>query len=709
MQRFLSVLSSALLGLFVLVAVPTAASAELSSTPTTSWGVSGLVTGSRTDTIRSEVWAIEQIGNRLYVGGRFTHVTNGNTAIPQPYLAAFNATTGEYIPGFDPQLNNAVYALEAAPDGSKLFVGGSFNRVEGNYTSALVALDPIDGSLDSWSGRVGGYSLVRNLDLVGADLYASGSFSQVKSSAGTTQASRVGRWNWQTGIHDASWLPNVTGGSVWGIAVSENADRVYLAGYFTAVNGVSATGGFKAVRKSDGENATGVQPFKINTANVSRQYAYDVVTVNGLVFVGGSEHYVQVLNESDLSLRKFHMSQPSRGDYQDLEVVGDRVYAGCHCRLSSYIESADGVLWWGTPPAGESNAPVTDSGPNSWVTAFSATTGDREASFVPDINSTGPGVWAIHGTSNGCVWFGGNITKAAGVTQHNMTRLCDENGGGDTQKPSTPGQPVVGNIGTSSVAMTWAASTDNVGVTGYRVFNNADDSVALDVSGTGGTVTGLAAGTYAYYVKAYDAAGNLSNRSGITTVTVGNQTDTERPSTPGRPQVQQIGPDSVDLSWIGSTDNVGVAGYRVFDNANGSIVLDVPGTSGTVTGLAPGTYSLYTKAYDAAGNVSYRSGFTQVTITGGGNPDTERPSNPKGLAVSGGANSANLTWIASTDNVGVAGYRVFDQATNTVVADVSGTTATLSLAPGTYTFYVKAYDAAGNLSWRSNLKSHTFN
>lgn len=613
MQRLLSLFSSILLALLVLVAVPTPASAELSSTPTTSWGVSGLATGTRADTIKSQVWAIEQIGNRLYVGGRFTHVTNGATTISRPYLAAFNATTGEYLSEFNPQLNNAVFALEAAPDGSKLFVGGSFNRVEGSYTSALVALDPVDGSLDSWSGRVGGYSLVRNLDLVGDNLYASGSFSKVKSSAGTNQAWRVGRWDWRTGIHDSSWLPVVTGGSVWGIAASENADRVYLAGYFTEVNGAPSPGGFKAIKASNAQNATGVQDFKINTANVSRQYAYDVVTVNGLVFVGGSEHYVQVLNESDLSLRKFHISRPGRGDYQDLEVVGDRVYAGSHSGQETHIESANGVLWWGTPPAGQSDAPVTGSGPNSWVTAFSANTGEHQGSFVPNINSTGPGVWAIHGTSNGCVWFGGNIVRAAGVTQHNMTRLCDGGGGTDTERPSTPGRPIVGTIGANSV----------------------------------------------------------------------------------------------QLSWNASTDNVGVAGYRIFDNNTGAVVLDVAGTSGTATGLAAGTYQLYTKAYDAAGNLSYRSGFSSVTI--GGNNDTERPSAPRRLVVTGDANSATLTWLASTDNVGVVGYRVFNQAGNVVVADVTGTTATVSLSPGTYTFYVKAYDAAGNQSWRSNLKSHTFN
>ncbi len=332
-----------------MVSLATPVSAELSSSPTTSWGVVGLGTGSQTDTIDSEVWAIEQIGNTLYVGGRFLQVTNGVTTINQPYLAAFDATTGVHLPGFAPQLNNAVYALQAAPDGSRLFVGGAFSTVNGVNTSGLAGLDPTTGAPTNWSGRIGGYNMVRGLDLVGDDLYVAGGFTSVASSIGSNAASRAARFDWQTGAHDPAWLPAVAGGSIWGVAASTTADRVYFAGYFTSVNGVSRPGGFAAVNQSNSANSTGVQPFKVNTQNTGRQYLYDVVTVNGLVFVGGSEHFVQVLNESDLSLRYFHMSQPSRGDYQDLEVAGNRVFASCHCRLGSYMESATGVIWWGTP------------------------------------------------------------------------------------------------------------------------------------------------------------------------------------------------------------------------------------------------------------------------------------------------------------------------------------------------------------------------
>lgn len=83
-------------------------------------------------------------------------------------------------------------------------------------------------------------------------------------------------------------------------------------------------------------------------------------------------------------------------------------------------------------------------------------------------------------------------------------------GGGDTQPPTVPGNlRLNGETTTSSVPLTWNASTDNVGVTGYEVFNGT--SLATTATGTSATVTGLSPDTaYTFTVKAKDAAGNRS-------------------------------------------------------------------------------------------------------------------------------------------------------------------------------------------------------
>ncbi|GEM44479.1 chitosanase [Deinococcus cellulosilyticus] len=87
----------------------------------------------------------------------------------------------------------------------------------------------------------------------------------------------------------------------------------------------------------------------------------------------------------------------------------------------------------------------------------------------------------------------------------------------DTTAPTRPASLAGSNVTSSSVKLSWSASTDNVGVTGYNILKNG--SHAGSASGTSFTVTGLAANTsYTFSVKARDAAGNLSVSSDAVTV-----------------------------------------------------------------------------------------------------------------------------------------------------------------------------------------------
>ncbi|MFF7467996.1 discoidin domain-containing protein [Streptomyces sp. NPDC008092] len=93
---------------------------------------------------------------------------------------------------------------------------------------------------------------------------------------------------------------------------------------------------------------------------------------------------------------------------------------------------------------------------------------------------------------------------------------------GDTTPPAAPGGlTVTGHTG-NSVSLGWNTSTDNVGVSGYRVLQ-VSGSTSTQVGTTGATsftVTGLAASTaYTFDVVAYDAAGNVSQPSNQVTVT----------------------------------------------------------------------------------------------------------------------------------------------------------------------------------------------
>ncbi|WP_424533281.1 fibronectin type III domain-containing protein [Sphaerisporangium viridialbum] len=92
------------------------------------------------------------------------------------------------------------------------------------------------------------------------------------------------------------------------------------------------------------------------------------------------------------------------------------------------------------------------------------------------------------------------------------------NGGGDKQPPSTPGNLTVTGKTATTVSLSWTASTDNVGVTGYQVLRSG--TVVATAPGTPYTVTGLTPSTaYSFTVTARDAAGNTSAASNAVSVT----------------------------------------------------------------------------------------------------------------------------------------------------------------------------------------------
>ncbi|WP_026451186.1 M4 family metallopeptidase [Aequorivita capsosiphonis] len=91
-------------------------------------------------------------------------------------------------------------------------------------------------------------------------------------------------------------------------------------------------------------------------------------------------------------------------------------------------------------------------------------------------------------------------------------------GGTDTQAPTAPSNLVASNLTQTSVSLAWNASTDNVGVTGYDIFQGTTNLGS--VAGTTANITGLAtATTYSFKVRAHDAAGNNSPFSNSVSVT----------------------------------------------------------------------------------------------------------------------------------------------------------------------------------------------
>jgi len=172
----------------------------------------------------------------------------------------------------------------------------------------------------------------------------------------------------------------------------------------------------------------------------------------------------------------------------------------------------------------------------------------------------------------------------------------------DATAPSVPIGLSATGASTSQIDLSWTASTDNVGVTGYQIFRGG--SQISTATATTYSDTGLTASTtYTYSVRAMDAAGNLSAPSASVSASTLAPPDTTAPTTPTNVVVAAQSSSVIRLSWNPATDNVGVVGYKIYRNA--SQIGTVTGTSYSDAGLSVSTsYSYAVAAYDAAGNTS---------------------------------------------------------------------------------------------------------
>jgi hypothetical protein len=178
----------------------------------------------------------------------------------------------------------------------------------------------------------------------------------------------------------------------------------------------------------------------------------------------------------------------------------------------------------------------------------------------------------------------------------------------DVQPPTTPGNFAATPLSSSSIRLTWTASTDDVGVTDYRISRGGTE-VAV-VSGSPWTDAGLAAGTpYDYSIVAEDAAHNLSPPATASATTF--PPDVTSPSAPSGLTATVMKSGVTKLAWGAATDDVGVAGYRIF--RNGSLYATTTATTYSVR-KQRGTFTYYVVAFDAAGNVSGPSNTVTVTI-----------------------------------------------------------------------------------------------
>ncbi len=280
-----------------------------------------------------------------------------------------------------------------------------------------------------------------------------------------------------------------------------------------------------------------------------------------------------------------------------------------------------------------------------------------------------------------------------------------------TQPPTAPTNLKVYAMSSKSVVLTWTASTSTGStITSYTIFRNGTQvgtvsgaSLAYSDSTVSPSTTYNNPG---YTVIATDSAGNPSPASTPLVVTTPAAGDTQPPTAPSNVTTVATAYNNIRINWTKSNDNVGVAWYQIRrSKAGGPIyVIKTIAASNLVFNdntVSPSTkYSYSVVAEDAAHNASPVSNTSSSTTPA--HSDTTAPTTPTNLtATEISTSQVNLSWTASTDNVGVAAYIINRTGGSGPTSFLSQTN---SFGDGTvasgnsYSYTVEALDNAGNTS-----------
>ena len=202
----------------------------------------------------------------------------------------------------------------------------------------------------------------------------------------------------------------------------------------------------------------------------------------------------------------------------------------------------------------------------------------------------------------------------------------------DTEAPSQPTNLSVTGSTSSTVSLSWTASSDNVGISAYEIYVNGN--YVTTVTSTSAVISGLApTTTYAFYVIARDAAGNLSTQSnsvnGTTTASSGGETPPTSCGTENFESIPAASSSYTTNTWTNNGITWTAVDSRTDQTINGKAITIEDGSlssstiSGGISSLTvttqmkfagnPGTFNLYING-DMIGTIPYSSTVTTTTI-----------------------------------------------------------------------------------------------
>ncbi|MBG6180261.1 PKD domain-containing protein, partial [Arthrobacter sp. CAN_A1] len=523
------------------------------------------------------VWQQTVVGNTVYVAGSFTTARPAGSAVgvntvTRNNILAYDIRTGVLISSFAPSLNGQATAITASPDGSRIYVGGSFTTVNGATVWRVAALDPITGRLlTNFVPKMD--ASVRAIVATNDTVYLGGLFTGV----GTVARARLAAFRASDGSL-LDWAPAAVGGQVNGLALSPDGTKMVIGGAFTTLNGSDRPGyGLGAVDVTTGQSL----PFPIN--NIARNggpsgsitsLSSDSTNVYGSGYTFGRASTLEGIFSVKWADFSTEWIQDCHGDTYSVHAQGDVIYSAGHAHYCGNIGGFPQEAPWQFSRAlafsKSATGIVTDEAHG--YTNFEGNPAPSLLNWFPTIldgtyTGQSQGAWSVTGNTQ-YMSYGGEFPSVNGSAQQGLVRFAVKEIAPNARGPRVTGRnfnPTVTSRAPGEVRVRWQANwdQDNKNLT-YLVRRDSAtihttqlESTFWERPGMTFTDKGLVPGRlYGYRIFAIDPAGN-EVRSDTVTVTVASANE------PASPYRQTIERDLPTNSWrLGE-----VAGPTGFDSS----------------------------------------------------------------------------------------------------------------------------------------------
>ena len=560
------------------------------------------------------IWSTKIVGNTVYAGGSFSNARPaGNAAgvgnVARSNLLAFNLTTGALIAGFAPTINGTVNSVAASPDGSRLYIGGTFTRVNGDVRNRVAALNPTTGAtIAGFAPSVN--SVVESVVATNSTVYIGGNFTAV----GTSTRARLAAIT-AGGALVSSFQP-VADGRVSALAVSPDGSKVVVGGHFTTLNGLNDPGfGFGAVDATTGATL----PWNINkevrqaglNASINSLEA-DSTGVYGTAYMFPvSGKTLEGSFRADWAQGDIDWLETCKGDSYDVAVNSSAMYLAGHphdCSLLGEFPDTNnprvyhrGMAWTKDATPGK----TTLSG------EFAGNPAPSLLNWWPDFNTgtvsgSSQGPWSVSASDNYVV-YAGEFTRVNNTPQQGLVRFANKNLAPNRDGPRLSGAayvPTITPVSAGSVSVRWQTNWDRDNQSlNYQLLRDGSTTTPIYTATQGSRAnfdrpvmsyldSGLVPGSsHNYRVRVTDPYGNtvLGNAVTVTIPSAATSAYTRSVLADGASSYWRLGESSgtAITDWAG-VDNA-TAGSGVTRGRAGAVLGDpntASGFPGTLAGVA---------------------------------------------------------------------------------------------------------------------------